>query len=882
MKRTASHEERFMGAARVGHHGVTARTLSALAAAALAALTAWSPAPKTDADRAPYIVQAHDAAAAAAAVRGVGGTVSHELGIIQAVAGRLDEAQARALTARGLRVYADREVRTAADIVSWTVSDSFATVAYSNNVGTKPWTGSWLEGGDDGKPGTGKVVISSGTLRLADKSRAISRSADLGGAASAVLTFTYRREGYASSSEYVSVLVSSDGGATFAELGRIAGPGKDAAQVPTSYDISGFAAANTVLRFATSAQTSTKKVFLDDVRIAYEVPAPPPPAPVLDRTLRDEFRAVSYEGNDGTHRFEQGWHEYGDDGWWAGGLTRVVDYQGSGRLLVRGCDSIWRRGALPPTSTAAQLSFAYSRVSLESGDYLSVQASPDFQSFTEIGRVQGPANDTTFRTASFDFTPFIGLYSTVRFVPHISNADDGLDAVYLDDVQIAFDGAYPAGTAVPALPGASQLHAEGTTGAGVTVAVLDTGYWKHEATDRTTSGAWRVLVQYDAERNAVDMINGSVTSDMNGHGSHVTSSILNTETTPEGQFLGVAPDARLVSVKAFGTNGGSTYATVIRGIDWVVQNRATYGIRVLNCSFSAPPQSHYWDDPLAQAVMKAWQAGIVVVASAGNTGPNPMTIGVPGNVPYVITVGAMTDNYTPSNGSDDKLASFSAAGPTVEGFVKPDLVAPGGHVWAFMPTGSHIAQSHPAYRNDGDYFMMSGTSQAAAVVSGVAALVLQKNPSFTPDDVKCALMSGARPATRADGTLAYGVFQQGAGVVDPYAAAYAIPNGCANAALDLAADLAGTQRFGGPAWRDANGRYYVLEQPGYEWNGTYSGASGYPWSNGYPWSSGYPWSDGYPWSNGYPWSSGYPWSNGYPWSSGLVEPAAINAWVDQE
>ena len=85
--------------------------------------------------------------------------------------------------------------------------------------------------------------------------------------------------------------------------------------------------------------------------------------------------------------------------------------------------------------------------------------------------------------------------------------------------------------------------------------------------------------------------------------------------------------------------------------------------------------------------MKAWQAGIVVVASAGNTGPNPMSIGVPGNMPYVITVGAMTDNYTPSNAADDKLASFSSAGPTHEGFVKPDVVAPGGHVLACVDQG---------------------------------------------------------------------------------------------------------------------------------------------------------------------------------------------------
>ena len=126
-------------------------------------------------------------------------------------------------------------------------------------------------------------------------------------------------------------------------------------------------------------------------------------------------------------------------------------------------------------------------------------------------------------------------------------------------------------------------------------------------------------------------------------------------------------------------------------MEWIIANRETYDIRVLNLSLSAPAQSHYWDDPLNQAVMAAWEAGIVVVASAGNLGPDPMTIGVPGNIPYVITVGAMTDSYTPNDFTDDKLASFSSAGPTHEGFVKPEIVAPGGHLRAYVGRKTKLA-----------------------------------------------------------------------------------------------------------------------------------------------------------------------------------------------
>jgi subtilisin family serine protease len=177
-----------------------------------------------------------------------------------------------------------------------------------------------------------------------------------------------------------------------------------------------------------------------------------------------------------------------------------------------------------------------------------------------------------------------------------------------------------------------------------------------------------------------------VVEDKHGHGTHLASVIASSRKARRGngsvESNSVAPDASLLIVKAFNEDGNGSYLDVIRGIDWIVQNKEVYGIRVLNLSFSAVPRSYYWDDPLNQAVMAAWQSGIVVVASAGNRGPEPMSIGVPGNVPYVITVGAMTDNRTPLDPSDDLLASFSSAGPTHAGFVKPELIAPGGRVLA--------------------------------------------------------------------------------------------------------------------------------------------------------------------------------------------------------
>ena len=440
-------------------------------------------------------------------------------------------------------------------------------------------------------------------------------------------------------------------------------------------------------------------------------------------------------------------------------------------------------------------------------------------------------------------------------------------------------------TFYPTLVGAARLHGEGIDGRGITVAVVDTGMYAgsvaHDWLRTNTNDVTRIMTKYDAVRNEIPT---TALLDRNGHGTHVTSVIASRKKNEKGKYQSIAPNVNLVIVKAFDVNGSGTYLNVIRGIDFIVRNRDVYKIRVLNLSFSAPPRSHYWDDPLNQAVMRAWQAGIVVVVSAGNGGPNPMTVGVPGNVPYVITVGAMTDNYTPGVPGDDFLASFSATGPTVEGFVKPELVAPGGHIVGLMEAKSLLATTHDVFRGPGGYFKMSGTSQAAAVVSGIAALVLQREPGLSPDEVKCRLMATARPAVDPSGKRAYSVFQQGAGLVDAYAAAHSGDNGCANLAMDISLDLAGTTHYGGPANRAEDGTYYLmgLEGDGYVWNGGYLWSDGYLWSSASLWSDAYLWSGGYLWSDSYLWSDAYLWSGGYLWSNGFTETMSVNKWVNQE
>ena len=137
--------------------------------------------------------------------------------------------------------------------------------------------------------------------------------------------------------------------------------------------------------------------------------------------------------------------------------------------------------------------------------------------------------------------------------------------------------------------------------------------------------------------------------------------------------LGTAPQARILSVRVLDDDGTGTYADVIEGIQYIVANAAQFNVRVLNVSLSAEATVPYFVDPLNRAAEAAWHAGIVVVAAAGNTGPGASTITVPGNDPYVITVGAVDTQQTPDDWSDDVVPEWSASGPTLDGFVKPDV-----------------------------------------------------------------------------------------------------------------------------------------------------------------------------------------------------------------
>ena len=348
--------------------------------------------------------------------------------------------------------------------------------------------------------------------------------------------------------------------------------------------------------------------------------------------------------------------------------------------------------------------------------------------------------------------------------------------------------------------GVDALHLQGITGKGVTVAVVDSGLWEHEALMKDTKGRNRVVARYDALTDTV----GNEVIDESGHGTHMTSIVANSAQTtqngrPTGTFKGVAPDASLVAVKVLDREGLAHVLEIVRAIQWVVDHREKYNIRVLNLSFAQTPRWPYWEDPVDQAAMRAWADGIAVVAAAGNEGPDPGTVGSPGNVPYIITVGAVTDSWTPNTRDDDYLPDFSSRGPTQEGHIKPDIVALGGHMTGLIRPESALALEQPEDMLKTGEFVLTGSSQASALVSGLLALLLQLEPDLTPNDLKCKLVTSAEPAINRDGKLAYSPFQQGYGLVTATRAVTLGQKGCGNPDLELGADMENKKHFYGPA-----------------------------------------------------------------------------------
>ena len=284
-----------------------------------------------------------------------------------------------------------------------------------------------------------------------------------------------------------------------------------------------------------------------------------------------------------------------------------------------------------------------------------------------------------------------------------------------------------------------------------------------------------------------------------GHGTFVAG----VAAGEAGGFAGVAPKANLYSIDVMNDDGESTVADIIAACDWILQNKAQYNIRVANFSLHATNPASLFFDPLDQAVEKLWLNGVVVVTASGNYAEDGAESGVPyapGNDPFVITVGAADiDNTVPT--ADDTAAPWSAWGTTPDGFMKPDLSAPGRYVIGPVTAGTGLAIERPdAVTSDANgYMQLSGTSFASPMVAGAAAMLLAQHPDWTPDQVKGALMvSASATPVATPGSLGVGELDVALArkVTDP-------PN--PNAGLDqyLTTGSDGTVTFDTSAWQSA-------------------------------------------------------------------------------
>jgi serine protease AprX len=306
--------------------------------------------------------------------------------------------------------------------------------------------------------------------------------------------------------------------------------------------------------------------------------------------------------------------------------------------------------------------------------------------------------------------------------------------------------------------GAASAWAAGNYGAGVGVAVLDTGVSPQQ------DFAGRLI-------HGPDLSGEGTVIDGHGHGTVMAGIIggsgSDSMNRPGGAYSGIAPLAHLVAVKVAGRNGVVDVSTMLQGMHWISAYREQFNIRVLNIAWGVRSTQDPSIDPLNYAVQRLWREGIVVVVAAGNSGPGSSTITKPADDPLVLTVGALNDQGD-TDPSNDAVPGWSSRGPTAAGLVKPDVVAPGRHIISQRSLGSHVSDSYPKAHVSPTYIRGSGTSQASAVVSGVVALLLAARPALQPDQVKALLTSTASPLASVSNTI------QGSGRID-FAAALAAP-----------------------------------------------------------------------------------------------------------
>ncbi len=287
---------------------------------------------------------------------------------------------------------------------------------------------------------------------------------------------------------------------------------------------------------------------------------------------------------------------------------------------------------------------------------------------------------------------------------------------------------------------------KGYFGKGIGIAILDTGV---SPINDFTKPKNRIIAFKDFVNNK------KYPYDDNGHGTHVSGIACGNGINSNGKYMGIAPEANIIGVKVLNDEGKGNAGDVLAGLQWVLDNKDKYNIKILNLSIGTNNTST--KDPLVKAVEKAWDMGIVVTIAAGNDGPRKGTISSPAISKKVITIGA-SDDHKKAKFWGNTLINFSGRGPTLECVVKPDVIAPGVNIISCLSNNISI-QNEYIDIVEKDYFSLSGTSMATPIVTGAIALLLEKHKDLSPNDVKLMLKKCCH-------TLSLPKNQQGWGLID--------------------------------------------------------------------------------------------------------------------
>ena len=331
-------------------------------------------------------------------------------------------------------------------------------------------------------------------------------------------------------------------------------------------------------------------------------------------------------------------------------------------------------------------------------------------------------------------------------------------------------------TGADAIRSTNGTNTTGLDGSGIGIAVLDSGIDANHTAFLDRSNNQRVIYSRD-------FTGEGRTDDLYGHGTHVASIAAGNGRISNAQYTGIAPNANVINLRVLGVTGSGNVSAVLSALDWVLTNRSVYNIRVVNMSLGAPAVDSYKNDPVCRAVRRLVDAGVVVVAAVGNNGINSSgqkiygQVHSPGNEPSAITVGA-ANTYGTDQRRDDVIASYSSRGPTrsawidayglkhYDNLIKPDLAAPGNKLIYAEAPNNYLVTQNPSLDagvspTDGRRMMyMNGSSMATPIAAGAAALLLQVNPTLTPNMVKLLLMYTAQPLA------GYNMLEQGAGEIN--------------------------------------------------------------------------------------------------------------------